>query len=250
MYLGPLLRTWQNELRVDTSGRGSVGLACYLTDAEFQHALKTYLVRLLEPMIGSLQPCEVFLEKTPSHVMFVPEIHTLLPEARFIHVLRDARDTVASLLSASRSWGRSWAPRRAAHAARTWVAHVEAGRQARRQLPATQFLEVRYEALHAHGQRSLREMTEWLGLAWADVDLRAALERNSPDAARAGRGTPIPLHGEFAGGVVKEPEGFIRQARAGAWRRDLSLADKVAVWRVARSSMARAGYPWTAPWST
>jgi hypothetical protein len=49
--------------------------------------------------------------------------------------------------------------------------------------------------------------------------------------------------------VVKEPEGFIRQARAGAWRQDLSLSDKLAVWQVARSTMARVGYPWAAPWS-
>jgi hypothetical protein len=249
MYVGPLLRTWQQERRVDSSGRGAVGLSCYFTDAEFSQTLKTYLVQLLQPMVGSLQPGELFLEKTPSHVLFVPEIHTLLPQARFIHVLRDARDTVASLLSASRSWGRAWAPRRAAHAARTWVTHVEAGRQARTTLPHAQFFEVGYEALHANGLSTLRDLTHWLGLAWSDADLQAALRQNSPDAARAGRGTPIPLGGEFAGGVVTEPAGFIRQARAGTWRRDLTLADKLAVWRVARRTMANVGYPWTTPWS-
>ncbi|HEY2596345.1 MAG TPA: sulfotransferase, partial [Chloroflexota bacterium] len=36
MYVGPLLHTWQQELRVDSSGRGGVGLACYFTDAEFR----------------------------------------------------------------------------------------------------------------------------------------------------------------------------------------------------------------------
>jgi hypothetical protein len=181
--------------------------------------------------------------------MFVPEIHALLPRARFIHVLRDARDTVASLLSASRGWGRAWAPRRAAHAARTWVTHVEASRQAKRALPGAQFYEVRYEALHANGLDMLRQLSEWLGLRWPDADLQAALNKNSPDAARAGQGTPIPLGGEFAGSVVKEPEGFVRQARAGTWRHDLSLADKLAVWRVARSTMTQVGYPWATPWS-
>jgi hypothetical protein len=249
MYIGPLLRTWQQELYADSSGRGSVGLSCYFTDAGFRQALHTYLETLLQPMVGTLQPGELFLEKTPSHVMFVPEIHTLLPRARFIHVLRDARDTVASLLSASRTWGRAWAPRRAAHAARTWVSHVDAGRAAQHSLPADQFFEVRYEALHATGPRVLRGLTDWVGVSWSDADLHAALERNSPDAARGGRGTPIPLGGEFAGAVVREPEGFIRQARAGTWRQDLSLADKVAVWRVARSTMTRAGYPWATPWS-
>ena len=140
MYVGPLLRTWQHELRSDSSGRGAIGLGCYFTDAEFSHTLKAYVVQLLQPMVGGLQPgSELFLEKTPSHVLFIPEIHALLPRARFVHVLRDARDTVASLLSASRTWGRAWAPRRAANAARTWVTHVEAGRAAQRALAATQF---------------------------------------------------------------------------------------------------------------
>ena len=249
MYVGPLLRTWQTELRVDSSGRGGVGLGCYFTDGEFRRALKSYVLQLLEPMVGCLQPGELFLEKTPSHVMFVSEIHALLPRARFIHVLRDARDTVASLLSASRTWGRAWAPRRAAHAAQTWVGHVDAGRTAQRSLPAAQFFEVRYEALHANGSGVLRALIDWLGVSWPDAELRTALERNSPDAARAGRGTPIPLGGEFAGGVVREPEGFIRQARAGTWRQDLSLADKLAVWRVARLTMAASGYAWATPWS-
>ncbi|MBV9328761.1 MAG: sulfotransferase [Chloroflexi bacterium] len=249
MYVGPLLRTWQHELRVDSSGRGAVGLGCYFTDAEFSQALKSFVLQLLAPMVANLLPGELFLEKTPSHVLFVPEIHALLPRARFIHVVRDARDTVASLLSASRTWGRAWAPRRAAHAARTWVTHVEAGRTAQRQLPAAQFHEVRYEALHANGFLELRELTRWLGLQWTDAELRSALDRNSPDAARQGHGTPIPLGGEFAGSVVKEPAGFIRQARAGTWRQDLRPVDKLEVWRVARSTMARVGYAWTAPWS-
>jgi hypothetical protein len=249
MYIGPLLRTWQSELRADSSGRGGVGLGCYFTDADFYQALHTFLHTLLQPMVGGLQPGELFLEKTPSHVMFVPDIHTLLPRARFVHVLRDARDTVASLVSASRTWGRAWAPQGAAQAARTWVTHVEAGRAAQRALLAEQFFEMRYEALHADGFHRLRALTDWLGVSWSDADLCAALERNSPDAARAGRGTPIPLGGVFAGGVVREPAGFIRQARAGTWRQDLSLADKLAVWRVAHATMARAGYAWPTPWS-
>jgi hypothetical protein len=175
-----------------------------------------------------------------------------LPEARFVHVLRDARDTVASLLGASRSWGRGWAPRQARQAASTWVSHVQAARQAQAVLPAQQFFEVRYEALHTDGPRVLRSLVDWLGVAWSDDEISAALQRNNPSAARSGRGTPIPLGGEFAnsvGSVVKEPEGFVRQARAGAWRTDLTMLDKLGVWRVARATMTEVGYPWSAPWS-
>jgi hypothetical protein len=156
------------------------------------------------------------------------------------------------LLGASRGWGRGWAPRQANQAAGTWVNHVQAARQAQRALPAHSFFEIRYEALHTDGPRVLRSLVDWLGITWTDADIRAALERNNPSAARAGRGTPIPMGGEFAttvGAVVKEPDGFVRQARAGSWRTDLTLLDKVNVWRIARSTMAETGYPWSSPWS-
>jgi hypothetical protein len=250
-YIGPQLRAWEQELSPEASGRGGVGLGCYFQDLEFRRLLKGYLLQLLEPMVGGLEPGELFLEKTPGHVLFVPEIRTLLPEARFIHVLRDARDTVASLLGASRSWGRAWAPRQANQAAGTWVRHVQAARQAQRTLPAQQFFEVRYEALHTDGPSVLRNLADWLGIAWTGAEISVALERNNPTAARTGTGTPIPLGGEFAGTVgpvVKEPEGFVRQARAGSWRTDLTLLDKLAVWRIARATMAQVGYAWSAPW--
>ena len=54
------------------------------------------VLELLQPMVGGLQPGELFVEKTPSHILFVPEIHALLPEARFIHVL--ARRRVFALI--------------------------------------------------------------------------------------------------------------------------------------------------------
>jgi hypothetical protein len=250
-YIGPQLRAWQRELDPNASGRGGVGLGCYFQDHEFKRLLKSYLMQLLEPMIGPLQPGELFLEKTPGHVLFIPEIHALLPAARFIHVLRDARDTVVSLLGASRGWGRAWAPRRANQAAGTWVNHVQAARQAQRILPPEQFVEVRYEALHTDGPRVLRGLVDWLDVPWSDADIRAALDINRPEAARAGQGTPIPLGGQFGdsiGPVVKEPVGFVRSARPGTWNDGLTAFDKLAVWRVARTTMAEVGYPWRRPW--
>jgi hypothetical protein len=251
-YIGPQLRAWRRELDTSNSGRGGVGLGCYFEEADFLRLLKTYMLRLLEPMVGPLRPGELFVEKTPSHVLFVPEITALLPETRFIHVLRDARDTVASLLGAARGWGRGWAPRKAGGAASTWVIHVQAALTAQRQLPREQYLEVRYEDLHADGPGQLRRLADWLCLPWSDNDIASALANNAPERARAGKGTPIPLGGQFGASgnaVVREPEGFVRKAQAGTWRTDLSTLEKLAVWRVARTTMAEVGYPWMTPWS-
>jgi sulfotransferase family protein len=251
IYIGPQLQAWRRELDVSSSGRGGVGLGCYFVDAEFLRILKRYTLDLLQPMIGGLERGELFVEKTPSHVLYVPEIAALLPAARFIHVLRDARDTVASLLSASQSWGRTWAPGSARQATGMWVQHVQAARRAQSQLGPSRFYEVRYEALHANTVGELRQLADWLELAWSQTDLLEAVAANQPEVARRGGGTDIPLGGAFgavSGPVVKEPAGFVRKAQAGTWREDLGLAQRLWVWKVGRATMARVGYPWPLPW--
>jgi hypothetical protein len=251
MYVGPQLRTWRAELDMTISGRGGVGLACYFRDDEYLRVLKRYMLDLLWPMIGPLEPGELFVEKTPSHVLYIPEVLALLPRARFVHVLRDARDTVASLIGASHSWGSRWAPRSARVAIKMWTSHIRAAQAAATHLDPAQFHQVRYEALHTDGRRELRHLADWLGLEWGNSELEQALESNRPEAARRGGGTDIPLGGAFgdaSGPVVKEPEGFIRRAQAGTWREDLSLVQRTWVWRLGRNTMAEVGYPWPVPW--
>lgn len=39
----------------------------------------------------------MWLEKTPNHLLYIPEIETLAPDARFVHVVRRGMDVLASL---------------------------------------------------------------------------------------------------------------------------------------------------------
>lgn len=237
LYIGPQLRAWRRELDPKTSGRGGVGLACYLREHEFLRILREYMLNLLEPMVRNLEPDEIFLEKTPSHALFIPEIMELLPESRIIHVWRDVRDVVASLLAASKSWGAYWAPGDARTAASMWVEHVRAVREAARGLSRERFYEVGYEALHGFTSRVLQDVCQFLRLEWDEKCIDGAVEKNSLEAVKAGGGTAIPVGGEFArisGSVAQEPAGFLRKARPGAWKEDLSWIEKVQVWVVAR----------------
>jgi LPS sulfotransferase NodH len=246
-YIGPQLQMWRMETTREldpktATGRGGTGLSCYFREDEFLSALKQYLGLLLQPMIGSLRPGELFVEKSPSHAMCIPEIKRLLPEARIIHVLRDPRDVVASLLAASRTWGAAWAPESPVKAAGLWVEHVRAVKRAAQNLSPEEFHEVTYEQLRSAPEKVVRQVADFLGLEWKDFEIQKAVETNQPD--RDG-GTPIPVYGEVSeriGGFVKEPAGFIRKARPGAWKSDLSLLEKAHVWRVCHKLMREVGY--------
>jgi hypothetical protein len=243
--IGPQLRYWHQGS--SPQNRGGLGLACYFTEEEFYRVLKSFLMTLLQPLIGPLQPGEIFVEKTPSHALFIPEIVELLPESRIIHVLRDPRDVVASLLAASHSWGSNWAPGNPVAAVRMWIKHVTSVQQVRKALPSWQFHEVRYENLYRSPESTLKECSNFLDLEWNDKEISKAIEVNQPTVVVATGGTAIPLGGEVAkrsGPVVTEPLGFIRQAKAGSWRTDLTIRDRFRLWRIARKPMAEMGYYW------
>lgn len=250
-YIRPQVRRWSQHLEARmTGGRGGVGLPCYFSETEYMEVLHEYLTALLAPMIGNLLPGELFVEKTPGHALRLPEIGQMLPEARIIHLLRDPRDVTASLIAASKGWGARWAPRNAASAAKMWKQHVWAVQQAVPAIPAGQYLEVRYEELHASTADTFNRVLDFLSLEWDAEEVLDAVARNSADQIRAGGGTGIPVGGEFetASGVVVEPPGFARKARPNAWKEDLSHIERVQVWLVARKLMAKTGYEWKAPW--
>ena len=119
----------------------------------------------------------IILEKTPNHVFHAVLILRLFPEARFIHIVRDPRGVAASLLDASRSWARDWAPDNAADCARLWNRSVSAGRQIDKLTRC--FTEVKYESLCLEPVQTLDGLFEFIGLE-RDQALCEALSRHVP----------------------------------------------------------------------
>lgn len=55
-----------------------------------------------------------WVEKTPRHLHFIETISSLSPNTRFVHVIRNPKDTVASLVSASKQWSHPYSVQEAA----------------------------------------------------------------------------------------------------------------------------------------
>jgi hypothetical protein len=236
-YVGSQFQQWQRDIKSAAYGRGGLGMACYLDEAEFLSIQRKYLHLLLAPMIKDLQPGQIFLEKNPSHALFVPEIARLLPGARLIHMVRDPRDVTASILAAANGWGSHWAPRKATRCIRWWWEHVKGAEQAATLLAPDQFLEVRYEDLHRDPASMLANISRFLKLPWADSEIAEAIKTNTAKELRQGNGTPIPIHGEHGKNgqhTVRDPKGFVRMAQVDSWRRDLTWRQRFQVWRALR----------------
>lgn len=63
-------------------------------------ALQSRFVRLLDELARSAGR-DTWLEKTPNHLLYLPEIEAAVPDARFVHVVRPGAETIASIIDAS-----------------------------------------------------------------------------------------------------------------------------------------------------
>jgi hypothetical protein len=86
----------------------------------------------------------------------------LFPRALFVHLIRDGRDVVASLVRKRRPNGRRWATFEEAHD--IWNSHVRVGRAFGERLPRDRYLELRYETLVADDVAVAATVFRFLGV--------------------------------------------------------------------------------------
>jgi Sulfotransferase family len=253
-YVAPQIRTWRWELRREmnpakATGRGGVGISAYLHEEQFLVRLKSYADDLLQPLLHGLGPGDLFVDKSSSHARCIPEIKQLYPGARFIHVLRDPRDVVASWQTASRGWGKGWATGSSKVPTRQWLNHVGAVREAERWLHSWDFFDVVYERLYDEPVLVVGELSRFLGLSWDEQSIQRAVDLNRADVLRTGGGARVPVGGEVAtrtgSDVMRELPGFVGPGRPGTWKTELNGSSKAIIWRRARQAMKREGYRWT-----
>jgi hypothetical protein len=100
-------------------------------------------------------------EKTPDYGMIMPEIAALLPEAHFVHIIRDGRDVALSRRPLWFGPGSDIAAQ-----AEDWVRWILAARSFGR--TCNRYLEIRYEALVASAAETLQHVCDFLHLAYRD----------------------------------------------------------------------------------
>ena len=52
----------------------------------------------------------IWIEKTPGHLHYVEHINLLVPNAYFIHIIRDGAENIASLMDVGRRFAETWGP--------------------------------------------------------------------------------------------------------------------------------------------
>jgi hypothetical protein len=158
-------------------------------------------------------------------------ISDLLPESRFVHLIRDGRDVALSLLS------RRYAPRDVAGASLFWQRRVRAGCRGGRLLGPGRYLEVRYEDLLDDTEGGLRRICRFLELEF-DPSMLSYYRRSAQVLA----GVPRPDHHANVG---RPPTRGLRD-----WRTQMSPGDLAMAEALVGRSLEALGYELVAPGSS
>ncbi len=225
-YLRSLYEQWNRELEYpETDKLRKHGITSYIDEARFIELLRQFALSVFENVMNAKPGATCFLEKSPNNAFNVDLIHKCFPDAKFVHMLRDGRDVVTSMLAAKSSWGREWAPTHAYDAAAEWVDAVS---ETRRLADMTdRYFEVRYESLLENGADDLRSLYEFLELPCSDEEIAEIYDRFSFDKVRNNKYSRDVF---LNPGVAKasgtedrpEPTGFFRKGVAGDWQNSLT----------------------------
>lgn len=157
-------------------------------------------------------------DKTPSYVKRMRQIQRTIPEARFIHMIRDGRDAALSRFKRLLK-----EPPAMDTVAERWVKKIEGARADAERLD--HYLEVQYENLVRDTESELRRVSEFLELPWDPAILRyyeraeerlAEMARDLP--GEEGKPTRPADHRREAHLLTSKPPDPSRLAR---WKEDM-----------------------------
>jgi len=177
-------------------------------------------------------------EKTPIYVKSMRRIERALPEARFVHVIRDGRDVALSIRD------RAVKEHPIDRIAERWVRRITRAREQAKRLE--HYEEIRYEALVLDTRATLGRVCEVFELPWDDALLdyheRSAdrLEEMKRELPESGKRTTLSVERRMAthARTTEKPD----PRRVSRWRESMDRGDREQFESIAGPLLAELGY--------
>ena len=208
--------------------------AARCTDRIARH-IREDLLRLAAVVPEDAAACLV--EKSSANTLRVPFVAAVLPDACYLHLIRDGRDVALSQLEVHHG------AESVADAAQDWVGGIEKARRNARKVG--EYIEVRFEDLVSEPEPTLRRVCEFVALPF-DASMLSYHERADErmseiarDFDRQGQGAiPAEVRARQHARVGTPPQ----TQRAGRWRTEMTADDREAFESVAAELLADLGY--------
>ncbi len=167
-------------------------------------------------------------DKTPLYMQHLDLLERVFPDARYVHIVRDARDAALSFVGMQRKARFNWSrPRRVEDFACQWRRELADARALGERVGPGRYLELRYEDLVAAPEAELRRIAGFLDLGFSD----AMLDHSAPVTAGTERDHAL---------LGQAPKVGVRN-----WREQLSSRQAARIEAICGDELARHGYELT-----
>jgi LPS sulfotransferase NodH len=237
-YTARWIESWTMEAQNIRDGRWYQGLPFLWGEEEFYGFLREFVERVYQRVLDNHPQATHVVDKHPGYSMYVEDILRIVPEARFIHVIRDGRDVAVSMVAARKRSG--FGAGTIQDAAEVWKRHVLAARSASQY--RERYMEVRYEDMLADGIGTLEAVFDFCGLPADEDDVAAIVNEHQFERMKAKR--------QVADERAKASVGHYRKGEAGGWRDELNPVQRSIFQRVAGDLLREIGYAEENWWET
>ena len=202
----------------------------YITRNDINKIFAQMITSLLEKYLSKTGKKRI-AEKTPNNIRIFKHLHKMFPDSPLIHVIRDGRDVIASLLSMD--WETPTGEpidytKDVKKAAQFWSSAVTAGRKFAEENSSSKkvYHEIRYEDVVNKSEECLKELFTFIDEPWDPVVLKYyKQERN--------------LAGESSAKQVSQE---LYASAIGRWKRDLTNGQKKEIKAIAGGLLIELGY--------
>ncbi len=178
-------------------------------------------------------------DKTPGYSQHMEAIRALIPESKFIHLIRDGRDVALSLRAQPFSPGSTMTDQ-----AKLWMEMTGAARRSAEVLGGC--MEVRYEQLVSHPEPVLRQICAFLELPFEPGMLQPeqrAEARLLEHGERVAPGGGVVLTKAERRKIWHHSAKAVDASRAGQWREKLTIEEIAEFEQTAGRWLDELGYP-------
>jgi sulfotransferase family protein len=133
-----------------------------IASSRYKRSLAKSFVQILDEATLSQQK-DRWVEKTPLHLHHIEEIKRQIPDANFIHIIRNPVNTVLSLHRVSMAYPETWTKRSLDACIRRWTSDVQISLS---HVNSPGHYLLRYENLVSNSERTLMHLCETLGITY------------------------------------------------------------------------------------
>ena len=229
-YLSPALGNFEREKQHIDKGDWQQGLPILFTPEEFMQGLRELTGTVYNRVLRTRPEATHIVDKHPNYANHMAVIARMLPQAKFIHIIRDGREVAASMVSAAKR--QHFGADEVRGAAEDWSRFTLNARKSGKELGAQRYMEVRYETLLKDDGALLGNVFAFMRLPVEPTEASAIIARNA-----------------FAKKAVSAADPARKADPNLTWRNRLSLRERYRFHRVAGHVLLELGYAQPGWWA-